>query len=102
MADRDPLKGSRANQTQDSRQSAQPGAPQHSETAGKGANEQRKSGIGSSQGQDSATRDEPSRMRPSAGTPDVERGANTEEGERGGGSEESLVHDPTGAFKERP
>lgn len=61
-----------------------------------------KSGIGSSQGQDRASREEQQGGRPSAGTPDVERGGGSTDVERGSGSGESLVADPTGAFKERP
>src|SRR5688500_14226467 len=64
--------------------------------------EQGKTGIGSSQGQDRASRDEQQGGRPSAGTPDVERSGGSTDMERGSGSDESLVADPTGAFKERP
>ena len=82
-------------QSQDSRQSGLQDRTK-SET-GKPAGRKPRPGIGSSQGQDSASRE-----RPSGGTPDIERG-------RGGGGDvervsgdESLVQDPTGAYKERP
>lgn len=58
-----------------------------------------RAGIGSSQGQDNERREsEAPRERPSAGTADIERGGGSQQR----GSEESLVQDPTGAFKERP
>lgn len=69
---------------------------------------QTESGVGSSQGQDAPSREDQAGAaeRPSAGTPDLprERGlADTSDVERGsGGSEGSLVNDPSGAFKERP
>lgn len=63
-------------------------------------------GIGASVGQNAVDRDEHSRptsQRPSAGTPDLprERGS-SDDVERGGEAQGSLVNDPTGAFKERP
>ena len=62
-----------------------------------------KAGIGSSQGQDRASREDQPATRPSAGTADIERGADTPANTgRGGDSEESLVNESTGAFKERP
>ena len=101
MAERDQA-GPQPTQKEDSRQSAQQGALTGSEPQSR-ADRETPSGIGSSQGQDRASRDEQQTTRPSAGTADVERGADTPGNiERGGGSEESLVHDPTGAFKERP
>jgi hypothetical protein len=39
--------------------------------------------------------------RPSAGTPDIERGG-ADDNEGNSDSNESLVNDPVGAFKERP
>jgi hypothetical protein len=41
----------------------------------------------------------PERRDSGSGTPDIER---TREAERDAGTRESLVKDPTGAFKERP
>jgi hypothetical protein len=58
-----------------------------------------RTGIGSSQGQDGGVREErpPSHIRTGEGTADIERGsAGAESGS------DSLVEDPTGAFKERP
>ena len=80
-------------QSQDSRQSGTQGEAKPAAGKPKAAGKAR-AGIGSSQGQDS-----PSRERPSGGTPDIERGGG--DVERGGGTD-SLVHDPTGAYKERP
>jgi hypothetical protein len=101
MAERDQA-GSRPSQSEDSRQSAQQGTLTGSEPQSRPDRESR-SGIGSSQGQDRASRDEQQTPRPSAGTADVERGADAPgNSERARGSEESLVHDSTGAFKERP
>lgn len=85
-------------QNQDSRQSGQQGRGK-SETGKPGAGKSR-AGIGSSQGQDSGKPGE--RERPSAGTPDIERGGGDGDVERGASTRESLVQDPTGAFKERP
>ena len=90
-----------ARQKEESRQSARQGdaKPQR----GRPPDDQQKSrsGIGSSQGQDRGTREGGSQERPSAGTPDIERGG-PQDLERGGSTRESLVNDPTGAFKERP
>jgi hypothetical protein len=98
MAERDQA-GSQPTQNQESRQSAQQGALTGSE-ASPHRDRATPSGIGSSQGQD---REEQPGTRPSAGTADVERGADTPGNSgRGGGSEESLVNESTGAFKERP
>ena len=86
----DKLQGS---QKQDSTQSAKQG-PVTGEQGGKGRGSGSRAGIGSSQGQDEARREEHDvAERPSAGTPDIERGAS---------SQESLVQDPVGAYKERP
>ena len=86
----DKLQGS---QNQESRQSANQG-PDTAGQGGKAPQSGSRAGIGSSQGQDEAQReDKRVPERPSAGTPDVERGAS---------SEESLVQDPVGAYKERP
>lgn len=89
-----------ARQKQDSRQSAQQGEPK--EQSGKPDSDlpdQR--GIGASQGQDRESRPDRTEARPSAGTPDIERGGGQQDVERPA-SGESLVKDPTGAFKERP
>lgn len=88
-----------ARQEEESRQSTEQGnaKPQR----GRPADGRQKSGIGSSQGQDRGTREGESKERPSAGTPDIERGG-PQDVERGGSMRESLVNDPTGAFKERP
>jgi hypothetical protein len=48
---------------------------------------------------ESAEREAP--VRPSAGTPDIERGSGGAERD-GTSANDSLVGDPTGAFKERP
>ena len=86
-------------QTQDSRQSEKQGEDKQVRgkplEGGRGS----ASGIGSSQGQDTESR--AGGERPSAGTPDIERGGGSQDVERGG-SQDSLVQDPTGAFKERP
>ena len=101
MAERDQA-GSKPAQNQESRQSAQQGALTGSE-ASPHRDRATPSGIGSSQGQDRRSREEQAGTRPSAGTADVERGADTPgNSSRGGGSEESLVNESTGAFKERP
>ncbi len=60
------------------------------------------SGIGASQGQDSSASAPPQGQRPSAGTADIERGGPQDHSRAGNTSTESLVNDPTGAFKERP
>jgi hypothetical protein len=86
-------------QKPDSRQSAEQGRAKAG-TGKPGSSEKSRAGIGSSQAQDRGSPDERER-RPSGGTPDVERGSGGDI-ERGAGSRESLVQDPTGAFKERP
>ena len=87
-----------ASQKQDSRQSAEQGEPKKQTGRPAGGAQPARSGIGSSQGQDRASPE-----RPSAGTADIERGGGSQDVERGGaGSRDSLVNDPTGAFKERP
>ena len=93
MSEAPKLKGS---QKQDSRQSGKQGPGD--EAGGRGASGKGRTGIGSSQGQDTEHREsEGPRERPSAGTADIERG-----GSQDTGAQESLVQDPTGAFKERP
>lgn len=65
-------------------------------------------GIGSSQGQDRGTgrRQRSDTGRPSAGTPDLPRdrpSAGSADIERENArSDDSMVNDPTGAYKERP
>jgi hypothetical protein len=88
-------------QQQDSRQSGdqggQSGASEGSVSSGV------RPGIGSSQAQDKQTQDgRAPRDRPSAGTPDIERAAGEETTRGNTNVEDSLVGDPTGAFKERP
>lgn len=84
-------------QQQDSRQSAEQGEPKRPAGTRPSSTE---SGIGSSQGQDTENR---RGERPSAGTPDVERGGGSQDVERSGGTRgESLTHDPVGAYSERP
>ena len=87
-----------ASQKQESTQSAQQGEPKKQGGESVTREQQSRSGIGSSQAQDRGTRPEREGGRPSAGTPDIERGG-PQDVERSG---ESLVKDPTGAFKERP
>jgi len=87
-------------QRQDSRQSEGQGEPKKSSGKPAPGKQQERSGIGSSQGQDSGSPSEQQAPRPSAGTPDIERGSARDTGQRS--STESLVNDPTGAFKERP
>ena len=87
-------------QDQDSRQSAGQGEPKKSTGKPAPGAGQGKPGIGSSQGQDRGSSSQQQEPRPSAGTPDIERGSVHDAGQRG--STESLVNDPTGAFKERP
>ena len=91
-------KDGRGKQDQQSRQSASQGGQ-----SGTGSGKARTTdsrGIGASQGQDEGSRETGSRQRPSAGTADIER---SEAGvETNGGNVDSLVDDPTGAFKERP
>jgi hypothetical protein len=100
MADQERANRSEAKQRQESRQSAQQGAQQNSSMKGTPPGGNAQAGIGSSQGQDTAAR-EPG-TRPSAGTADIERTASSESTPRGGNSEESLVQESTGAYKERP
>ena len=68
---------------------------QHGQTGVVSSAQQSQSGIGSSQGQD---RESPNLPRSDRAHPgqrsDIERGKS--------GTEESLVNDPTGAYKERP
>lgn len=59
-------------------------------------------GIGASQGQDSGSRNQQGSERPSAGTADIERGTSSPERDTARGSDDSLVNESTGAFKERP
>jgi hypothetical protein len=85
-------------QDQASRQSADQGG-QTGAGSGRIEGTERR-GIGSSQGQDEPSRERNRTERPSAGTADIER---SEAGADGtGGSVDSLVGEPTGAFKERP
>ena len=91
----------RPSQTQDSRQSARQGGQKAKADKTGSTGQEVKSGIGSSQGQDRASREDQQGSRPSAGTADIERGASTQDIERGG-SQDSLVNDSTGAYKERP
>ena len=100
MTDHDQKPSSGGQQVQQSQQSAQQGAAQQGSTREHG-NQQTQSGIGASQRQDRGSRDEKPSERPSAGTADVERRPGSSQ-ERGGNSEESLVQESTGAFKERP
>ena len=95
MADRPDDK---ATQRQDSRQSGKQGAPKDKPAK---AEDKARSGIGSSQAQDSGS-SEQGGERPSAGTADIERGGPQDRTVGNSGSTESLVDDPVGAFKERP
>ena len=89
-------------QKQDSRQSGQQGDAKPDSGRPVGGAKSRP-GIGSSQGQDRGSPDEQQERRPSAGTPDIERGSGGGgDIERGASGRESLVQDPTGAYKERP
>lgn len=88
-------------QSQESRQSGGQGGST-SQTGKAGANDKTRAGIGSSQGQDRGSPREQQDPRPSAGTPDIERGGGGGDIERQLSSRDSLVNDPTGAFKERP
>ena len=99
MSEHDRTSGA-GRQTENSRQSAQQGEPKK-QTGKPGSEQQTQTGIGSSQGQDRESRPGREGGRPSAGTPDIERGRGSQDVERGGGTD-SLVNDPTGAFKERP
>ena len=83
-------------QKQNSRQSAKQGESKP-DNAPKGS--PAPSGLGSSQKQDQEQR---RGERPSAGTPDVERGGGTPGDVERGASGQSLVNDPVGAYKERP
>ena len=66
------------------------------EKPGSGRPKPARAGIGSSQGQDRGTSErDQDRDERSPGTPHLERGNDS-------GSTESLVNDPTGAYKERP
>ena len=95
---KDPARKGR--QEQASVQSAQQGEKKK-QTGKPRTGQQGQSGIGASQGQDRGSPDEQSR-RPSAGTPDIERGSEADVKQGGAGSSESLVNDATGPFKERP
>ena len=61
-------------------------------------------GIGSSQGQDKPSKDEQrdAPSRPSAGTPDIERGSGGDAERSNTNVEDSLVGESTGAFKALP
>ena len=92
-------KSAAGRQTENSRQSmknASGAKPAKGESPDSGSPAQRDEGMGSSQRQDRGTpdlrRDQGGR---SPGTPDIERGGSSD-------SRDSLVDDPTGAFKERP
>ena len=74
-------------QKQDSRQSS----TQHGETGVASSAQQNQTGIGSSQGQDRESPNLPRSDTQPGQRSDVERG-----------SGESMVNDPTGAYKERP
>ena len=87
-------------QQQDSRQSERQGEPKKSSGKPVPGKHQDEAGIGSSQGQDRGSPSEQQAPRPSAGTPDIERGSARDTAQRS--STESLVNDLTGAFKERP
>ena len=89
-----------ARQQQDSQQSAQQGEPKE-QTGKPHENDRSPAGIGSSQGQDRGSRPGRQEERPSAGTPDIERGGRANDVEQPALGE-SLVQDPTGAYKERP
>lgn len=71
---------------------------QGAQKSGKKPEQESGTGIGSSQGQDSPApeRDRKGGDVRSPGTADVERGASSP------GSQDSMVNDMTGAFKERP
>ena len=100
MTDRRKDKAQKGRHDQTSVQSAQQGEKKR-ETGKPASGQQGQRGIGSSQGQDSASREEQKDRRPSAGTPDIERGSEAAD-MQGDGSRDSLVNDSTGAFKERP
>jgi len=102
MDDRNEKPASGGHQIQESRQSGRQGVLQQGPAA-KPREQHSPRGIGASQAQDRAPRDEHQTERPSAGTPDIERRSSSPESMGpGGNSEESLVQDSTGAFKERP
>jgi hypothetical protein len=85
-------------QRQESAQSGQqPGGG-----SGAGRKDATPTGIGASQGQDSASREKQGSDRPSAGTADIERGAAPQGRDTAQSPEDSLVNESTGAFKERP
>ncbi len=67
-----------------------------------GRKEETPTGIGASQGQDSGSREKQGSDRPSAGTADIERGTASQGRDTAQGSQDSLVNESTGAFKERP
>lgn len=67
-----------------------------------GRKDETPAGIGASQGQDSGSREKQGSDRPSAGTADIERGTASQGRDTAQGSEDSLVNESTGAFKERP
>jgi len=92
----------KASQRQDSRQSADQGDPKRTSPKPASDKPQTRSGIGSSQGQDSGSATEQESARPSAGTADIERGGPHDPGRGNRESTESAVEDMTGAFKERP
>jgi hypothetical protein len=100
MAEQERDKSLQGSQQQSSTQSA--GQRGGEDAKGRAAPDKARPGIGSSQGQDSGSADRDAGERPSAGTPDIERGAATPAAEPARGSEESLVNESTGAFKERP
>lgn len=81
-------------QSQGSRQSGKQPGTGPKEGEGESPGDER--GIGSSQGQDNATRDKDAAEH--SGTADIERGSAHDTGR----SQDSMVDDPTGAFKERP
>ena len=100
MAEQERDKSLQGSQKQASTQSA--GQPGGDDAKGRAPPDKARAGIGSSQGQDSGSADRGAGERPSAGTPDIERGAATPAAEPGRDSQESLVNESTGAFKERP
>jgi hypothetical protein len=99
MASNERDKQWQGSQRQDSAQSGQqPGA---GEGAPGEANEAA-TDIGASQGQDRGSREKKGGERPSAGTADIERGTASEGNDAARGSQDSLVNESTGAYKERP
>jgi hypothetical protein len=99
MAENDRDTQLQGSQRQESAQSGQQPGGNNKE---RGRDEETPAGIGASQGQDRATREREGGNRPSAGTADIERGAALPERDTGSGSQDSLVNESTGAFKERP